>query len=125
MAKILILEDMGPRVDQFMTEWFKHELYIVNKPGAAVNILMTLKIDLVTLDHDLGMTGNHEPSDENSGFAVAEWLGAAANSPTWTLPEHMLAHTWSQVGAKNMINVCPRLLHIPFGDDYFKKITIP
>lgn len=95
---ILILDDREVRHDYF-AEQFKNEasLHHVYNVEDCITALESIDFDEVYLDHDLN-GGAYEPSDDDSGFAVARWL---SNNPH-RKPKRIVIHSMNYEGAMNM-----------------------
>lgn len=108
--KILILDDDHNRLAKARSYFLGsgshhvhsegHTLYQAETAAQAIKILdLQSPFDLVSLDHDLG--GNvFCPSDEQSGYAVAEHILTLAPEK---LPGRIVVHSFNPVGASNMM----------------------
>ena len=97
---ILILEDDKTRHGFFRDQFDKPGNYvlIVEEPEPCIDQLEIHDWDAVFLDHDLGGEV-YCPSDEKSGFHVAEWLA----KPDSKCPPAIYVHSLNTVARKNML----------------------
>ena len=72
--RILILEDDGMRVNNFIELLFRHDLDITESAHEAVALLEEKVYDLLLLDHDLG-------EGDGSGSVVSCFLCAYPENP--------------------------------------------
>ncbi|MDT7541801.1 MAG: Cyclic-phosphate processing Receiver domain [Acidobacteriota bacterium] len=115
--KVLIVEDDGTRC-----EWFRHrlahcELDVTCNVQEAIDWLGEREYELILLDHDLREEHyfSDERDDAHTGYGVAAWLAAHADSqPRATV----IVHSLNYAGAARMIE---KLLeagfdaeHVPF-----------
>jgi CheY-like chemotaxis protein len=101
-VKVLFLDD-DPNKMEYAREYYNgDEFYGVETVEQAIRMLEeNSPYDLVDLDHDLG--GEYfAPSDEVSGYAVAEYISQMAKDK---LPKKVVIHSFNSIGAKNMVNV--------------------
>ena len=75
----------------------------------AIEILKKgIDFDLISLDHDLGGEVFCSSELENSGYRVAQFLSDKE------IKGDIVIHSWNPVGAKNMLNILPKAVYIPF-----------
>ena len=100
--KILFLDDDSIRIRQARIDFVKDELSVAETAGQAIRMLeKNSPYDLASLDHDLG--GNiYCPSDEVSGFAVAEYISKMHKEK---MPKQVVVHSFNPDGAANMMQV--------------------
>jgi len=100
--KILFLDDDSIRIRQARIDFVKDELSVAETAGQAIRMLeKNSRYDLASLDHDLG--GNiYCPSDEVSGFAVAEYISKMHKEK---MPKQVVVHSFNPDGAANMMQV--------------------
>ena len=101
--RILILDDMAERLTQFTKNYGKYELVMVMTAADAIHALENMPpFDVVFLDHDLG--GEiYCPSDEKSGWTVAEWIRDSVLRSDGRTPKEVIVHTLNEDGRKKMI----------------------
>lgn len=113
--KILVLEDSAERIS-----WFRQNLgctlqTLVDTANDAMHMLANHKYNAIFLDHDLGllqMVGCNgcKAGPEGTGLDVANYLARCGY-----LAELVVIHSWNPSGAKNMKDVLPNAIVIPFG----------
>jgi hypothetical protein len=97
--KILFLDDQDNRHKIFIGSHKSHDIISAYTADEAIEFIRNQSpFDLVSLDHDLG--GVYLPSDENSGYAVAEYI---AGMDKEKLPGEIVVHSWNESGAEKMI----------------------
>jgi CheY-like chemotaxis protein len=106
--RILILEDDAERHAKFRENLIGTHVVIVETAPEAIEKLQNESWGLLFLDHDLGGKV-YCPSDENSGFHVAEWL----SKNTDRQPKTIIIHSFNPDGADAMKAVLPRAFKIP------------
>jgi hypothetical protein len=96
MKKFLFLDDLRL---PYSEDWF-----LVKTSDEAIAILKTFRIEKISLDHDLGESGN------GTGLDVLNWLEESIflNSYKFTLNEIIL-HSQNPVGVENMFRVANRI----------------
>jgi CheY-like chemotaxis protein len=118
--KVLIVEDNIDRTRKLRRFFIGCVVDIVDEAQEAIKLLESASYDLILLDHDLGNT-EMAPSDEFSGFAVAEYI--AQNN----LNSDVIIHSCNPVGAARMQQVLPSAIKIPyvslFSDPRFLAIS--
>jgi len=100
--KILFLDDDPVRTKKARRCFAKDKLHEAETAKQAIMLLEKHSpYDAVSLDHDLG--GNiYCPSDEVSGFAVAEYI---SKMPKEKMPKQVVVHSFNLSGAENMRKV--------------------
>jgi CheY-like chemotaxis protein len=99
--KILFLDDQEERQKIFRHINKDHDIVGAYTSEEAILLLEKHSpFDMISLDHDLG--GIYLPSDENSGYAVAEFISKMDKK---LLPENIVIHSWNERGALNMMDV--------------------
>lgn len=119
--RILILEDDQIRVEKFKENFSGYDdLFITDSPTETISKLDSENWDWLFLDHDLG--GNiFCPSDEKSGYAVAEWLEQNPKKK----PKHIVLHSMNVVGRQKMKQAIPEsieALGVWFAEIDFRKV---
>ncbi|MFH1415658.1 MAG: cyclic-phosphate processing receiver domain-containing protein [Elusimicrobiota bacterium] len=128
--RILFLDDRESRHRIFIEINPNHEIEPAYTVEKAVNLLECCpSFDVVCLDHDLG-GGIYLPSDEKSGFAVAQHIVSMDRKKQ---PAIVLVHSWNEEGALNMLKLLReadiQAFYEPFsdnfviGDNYGKRIN--
>lgn len=108
--KILIVEDDGLRITQFM-RWLRgHDLAVATTAAEAKRLLRWRRFDAVFLDHDLGGVFADTP-DRNTGAEVAKYMVRRR----LRLP--CIIHTHNPAGAEYMRSMLPHARVVPFGDE--------
>ena len=98
--RVFVLEDNEDRARWFIKNYVKDDLTLVNDAATDAHLVSIIRYDLIFLDHDL----NGEvycPSDEHSGYAVAQ---AIVDSPNQKTP--VIIHSWNDEGASMMLMFC-------------------
>jgi CheY-like chemotaxis protein len=116
--KILFLDDDPFRTREARICFAKDELSLAETAEQAIRLLeKNSPYDAVSLDHDL--CGNiYCPSDEVSGFAVAEYI---SKMPKEKMPKQVVVHSFNSGGAENMITVLQGIVPVirqPFTKGY-------
>jgi CheY-like chemotaxis protein len=115
--RILIVEDDESRCDWFRRRLSRYELDVTCSIEEAIGWLAARAYKLILLDHDLLEEHYYasEPDDERTGYAVAAWLAAHADSQRGA---QVVVHSLNYVGARRMVE---KLIdagfdaeHIPF-----------
>lgn len=114
-AKVFLLEDSQERIS-----WFRKKLgntlqTLVDRADDAIMMLSKHHYDTIFLDHDLGLLelvgyNGIKPGPEGTGLDVANHLASSKY-----LSELTVIHSWNPEGAKNMKNVLPNAVVVPFG----------
>jgi hypothetical protein len=113
--RILILEDDGTRVNNFIELLHTHDLDITENAYDAVDLLQANVYDLLLLDHDLG-DGN------GSGGLVSSFLGNNQDNPNYDAK--ILIHSWNVPASKSMLEDLPAAAWAPFNTEEFYDILI-
>lgn len=99
--KVLFLDDMPHRHESF-DEHFgdgSNDITHVETVEESINKLESCVYDAIFLDHDLGGT-YYAPSDDKSGYAVAEWIANnVKHKPI------IIIHSMNPAGSIRMYNV--------------------
>lgn len=88
--RILIVEDDGTRVNNFIELLHSHDLTIIENAYEAVTLLEVNVYDLLLLDHDLG-EGN------GNGSIVSNFLRLNQSNPNYSAD--ILIHSWNTPAA--------------------------
>jgi hypothetical protein len=64
--------------------------------------------DVFFFDHDLGDRIFVNSNDENTGYQVAKFMSDK------NIKGRVIIHSYNPIGAKNMMNVLPQAVYIPF-----------
>lgn len=101
MARVLFLDDDLERHERFrsIVKDCGYDVAFVETPEQAKQALNLDRFDIASLDHDL-FGKVYQPSDERSGFAVAQYIGQMA-----IRPRKVLCHSWNATGASKMLAV--------------------
>ena len=105
--RVLIVEDNLDRIRKLRRFFIGHEVDITEEAQKAIELLKSNTYNLVLLDHDLGGV-EMAPSDEFSGFAVAEYISKNNLNP------EVIIHSCNPVGASRMQQVLPSAIKIPY-----------
>ena len=108
--EILILEDDGARVNNFIELFHNHNLDITENAYEAMELLDHKDYDLILLDHDLG-DGN------GSGSLVAAYL---AQLPGLTAT--IIIHSWNVPASNAMLGYLPSAYQAPYNTESFYEL---
>ncbi len=97
MIKTFVLEDDGKRANDFLAILPNHSVTICNNAQMAIDILNTIKFDIIFLDHDLGGKTFVDPENPNTGTFVTRKLPETINITT-----PVIVHSWNAVAATAM-----------------------
>jgi len=100
---VLVLDDDNNRLVRFRRGLLNHNVTTATNAKEAIAQLQSHDWDVVFLDHDLGGTGQPEPSGPGTGWEVAKWL---QDNPKH-IPPHVIVHSFNPAGAKNMCACLP------------------
>jgi CheY-like chemotaxis protein len=109
--RILILEDDGTRVNNFIELFHNHQLDITENAYEAIDLLDNKTYDLIMLDHDLG-EGN------GSGSLVAAYL---AQLPGLTAT--IIIHSWNAPASNAMVGYLPNAYQAPYNTEVFYDLV--
>jgi len=113
--RILILEDDGMRVNNFIELLFRHDLDITESAHEAVALLEEKVYDLLLLDHDLG-------EGDGSGSVVSCFLRAYPENPN--NDAEILIHSWNSPASMAMLKDLPKAVWAPFNTEEFYDILV-
>jgi len=113
--RILILEDDGTRVNNFIELLHNHDLDITESAYDAVSLLEAKLYDLLLLDHDLG-EGN------GSGTIVSGFLKHYPDNPN--NDADILIHSWNTPASLNMLQDLPKAAWAPFNTEEFYDVLV-
>lgn len=113
--RILILEDDGTRVNNFIELLYSHDLTITESAYEAVLLLDCGVYDLLLLDHDLG-EGN------GTGSIVSNFL--RMNPYNQNCHADILIHSWNAPASMGMLKDIPNAVWAPFNTEEFYDILI-
>ena len=113
--RILILEDDGNRVNNFIELLHVHDLDITENAYEAVSLLESKVYDVILLDHDLG-EGN------GTGSIVSCFLRMHTDNPNYYAK--ILIHSWNAPDYMNMLKDLPRAKWAAFNTEEFYDILI-
>jgi len=113
--RILILEDDGTRVNNFIELLHTHDLTIIENAYEAVSLLESNVYDLLLLDHDLG-------EDNGSGGIVSNYLRLNQDNPNYR--STTLIHSWNTPAAIGMLKDLPNAVWAAFNTEEFYDILI-
>lgn len=105
--RILILEDDGTRVNNFIELLHNHNLDITESAYEAMDLLDRKAYDLIMLDHDLG-EGN------GSGSLVAAYLAQLPG-----LTSTIVIHSWNVPASNAMVSYLPNAYQAPYNTENF------
>lgn len=113
--RILILEDDGHRVNNFIELLHNHDLDIIENAYEAVMLLESKVYDIILLDHDLG-EGN------GNGCIVSNFLGMYPDSDNYRAD--IVIHSWNTPAAMNMLRDLPQATWAPFNTEEFYDVVV-
>lgn len=113
--KILILEDDGGRVNNFIELLHNHSLDITENANDAIVLLKANVYDIILLDHDLG-EGN------GSGRDVSDYLNNFKDN--LNNKSIIYIHSWNAPASTNMLNDLPTAVWIPYNTEEFYDILL-
>jgi len=113
--KILILEDDGGRVNNFIEILYAHDLDITENAYEAVSLLEAKVYDIILLDHDLG-DGN------GNGSIVSNFLGM--NTDNLNYDADILIHSWNAPASMSMQKDLPNAMWAPFNTEEFYDVLV-
>jgi len=113
--KILILEDDGSRVNNFIEILYVHDLDITENAYEAVNLLEAKVYDIILLDHDLG-DGN------GNGGIVSNFL--RMNTDNLNYNADILIHSWNAPASMSMQKDLPNAMWAPFNTEEFYDVLV-
>ncbi|HKX33194.1 MAG TPA: cyclic-phosphate processing receiver domain-containing protein [Blastocatellia bacterium] len=125
--RILILEDDAERNRKLRHALIGHDATFTTTAAEAIEALSKFeRFDVASLDHDLG-GGQMLPSDEQSGYAVAEFI-VSMGAGKW--PTLIIVHSFNPAGAKRMcdcLSFCEaiEIRRAAFGTPLFWASLIP
>jgi CheY-like chemotaxis protein len=105
-VKILIVEDNSERIDWFHNALTGHEIDVTAAVSVAVAWLAAGQYDAIFLDHDLAehhyayQDGRPSPYDDETGYAVALWLGA---NPAASPGARIVVHSMNWPAGRRMV----------------------
>lgn len=110
--KILVLEDMGHRIEFFKEKLSKHDVWFFDQASDAINALSLInkEWDIVFLDHDLEGKIFVPSSYQNTGYTVAKFISEHDNIKI----NQIIIHSMNPQGANNIKNILPQAEIIPF-----------
>jgi len=108
MMRVLILEDDPARKAQFEELFKDHHVRITSIASTAIDLLMTERWDLLSLDHDLGDKVMVE-SGPGTGYEVAVYLEEFPERK----PACIMIHSLNTVGAGRMRQALPEAAMFP------------
>ena len=109
--KILFLDDDPNRTLQFKGRTLKHDVTTVETPEEAFEALdKHSRFDIASLDHDL-FGKIYQPSDEKSGWAVANHIEEMENSKQ---PLKVICHSYNPDGVAAMTATLTNGIAEPF-----------
>ena len=115
IMKILILEDDGNRVNNFIELLHNHDLDIIENAYEAVALLEANVYDIILLDHDLG-EGN------GSGSIVSSYLRECPDNPNHGA--EVLIHSWNTPASTSMLKDLPSAIWVPFNTEEFYDVLV-
>lgn len=108
---ILILEDAEYRINDFIknVDSDKYILILTNHVKDCIYYLKNIKIDILSLDHDLNGKKHVEIGEDETGYDVALFL---KDNPEYK-PNKIFIHSKFEKGIRNMINLIPEAVVTP------------
>lgn len=113
--KILILEDDGTRVNNFIEILHSHDLDIIENAYEAVHLLESNIYDILLLDHDLG-------DDNGSGSIVSSYLREYQDNPNYQAA--ILIHSWNTPASIGMLKDLPEAQWAPYNTEEFYDVLV-
>lgn len=113
--RILILEDDGTRVNNFIELLYTHDLDITENAYEAVSLLEAKVYDIILLDHDLG-------DNNGNGSIVSNFLRMNSDNPNYDAD--ILIHSWNTPASMGMLKDLPRAMWAPFNTEEFYDILV-
>jgi CheY-like chemotaxis protein len=113
--RILILEDDGTRVNNFIELLHTHDLDITENANEAIHLLETKVYDIILLDHDLG-EGN------GTGGLVSSFLSMFPENPN--CKADIVIHSWNTPAAMNMQKDLPQATWAAFNTEEFYDVLV-
>lgn len=113
--RILILEDDGTRVNNFIELLYTHDLDITENAYEAVSLLETKVYDIILLDHDLG-------DNNGNGSIVSNFLRMNSDNPNYDAD--ILIHSWNTPASMGMLKDLPTAMWAPFNTEEFYDILV-
>ena len=107
--RVLILEDNGERVLQFMRNLMEHTVVITTNSSECISLLQNGVWDVLYLDHDLGGQQMVE-SGLGTGQEVTKWLKENSDFK----PKAVILHSANPDGVKAMRFDIPDAIVVPF-----------
>ena len=103
-TQILVLEDEKSRMRWFSKTAVNSDISFTALPARAIHLLKEKEFDQIFLDHDLAPKhyASNERDDENTGFAVAQFL---ANNPDINKDAQIIIHSLNPSGSERMRRV--------------------
>jgi DNA-binding NtrC family response regulator len=115
--RILIVEDDESRCDWFRQRLAHYELDVTCNVEEAIDWLAAREYELVLLDHDLREEHyfSDAPDDARTGYAVAAWLAAHAESqPRASVVVHSLNYAGAARMVETLLEAGFDAEHVPF-----------
>ena len=113
--RILILEDDGTRVNNFIELLHIHDLDIIENAYEAVALLEANVYDVILLDHDLG-------ENNGSGGIVSSFLRAYPDNPN--CQAKTIIHSWNVPAANHMLKDLPHAVYAPYNtEEFYDAVT--
>lgn len=109
--RILILEDDGGRINNFIEMLHSHNLDITENAYDAIDMLERNIYDIIFLDHDLG-EGN------GSGSLVAAFLSQIDYGEAV-----IIIHSWNVPASNAMVNYIPSARQAPYNTESFYNLV--
>jgi CheY-like chemotaxis protein len=111
--RILILEDDGTRVNNFIELLHTHDLDIIENAYEAVALLEVNVYDIILLDHDLG-------ENNGSGGIVSSYLESYSDNPNYEAT--IIIHSWNVPASNNMLKDLPQAVYAPYNTEEFYEL---
>lgn len=121
--KVFVLEDDSKRISDFSGRYIRDSIIICNNAEDAKLILLTIKFDLIYLDHDLEGRVFVKSEEPNTGYQVAKIIPDTINKET-----PIILHTLNERCVNKMLSVLfvnnplANSIWLPFGStDFFNE----
>jgi len=113
--RILILEDDGTRVNNFIELLHSHDLDITENAYSAIDMLESKVYDIILLDHDLG-DGN------GTGSLVSSFLATYPENPNNRAD--IVIHSWNTPAAMSMVRDLPQATWAAFNTEEYYDVLV-
>ncbi len=119
--RILVVEDNPYRIKSIRQALIGKVVDIATTASRGIELFKSKEYDAVLLDHDLGGIEN-APSDDSSGYAVAQAVAESGKEP------FVIIHSCNPAGASRMQDELPWAVKVPYirllNDPNFLSLTV-